>query len=144
MTAYADGRQLLKASLAYDRVCRGHRTPGQLLLLSRALAEGRATQCKTQQRARQLEETVRDPRRRVEVGEGGRQQGRILPDEATLSKITRYEGHLSRQLLQALHTLERRQAARAGLPVTPPATLDVTVDAPAGATPVLQTTAEVA
>ena len=32
--------------------------------------------------------------------------------------------------LQALHTLERLQAARAGQPVTPPAALDVTVDSP--------------
>jgi hypothetical protein len=33
-------------------------------------------------------------------------------------------------MLQALHTLERLQAARAGQPVTPPVALDVTVDTP--------------
>ena len=54
----------------------------------------------------------------------------MLPDDTTLNKVTRYEAHLSRQMLQALHTLERLQAARAGQPVPPPAALDVTVDAP--------------
>jgi hypothetical protein len=53
----------------------------------------------------------------------------MLPDGATLEKVTRYESHLSRQMLQALHTLERLQAARAGRPALPPAALDVTVSA---------------
>jgi hypothetical protein len=35
-----------------------------------------------------------------------KQRERILPDEATLQKIARYEAHLSRQLYQALHALE--------------------------------------
>jgi hypothetical protein len=34
---------------------------------------------------------------------------RILPDEKTLSKISRYEAHLSRQLYHALHELENLQ-----------------------------------
>jgi hypothetical protein len=53
----------------------------------------------------------------------------VLPDDATLNKVTRYEAHLSRQMLQSLHTLERLQAARAGQSVPPPAALDVTVEA---------------
>jgi hypothetical protein len=52
-----------------------------------------------------------------------------LPDAPTLDRVTRYEAHLSRQMLQALHTLERLQAARAGRDVPPPAAADVTVDA---------------
>jgi hypothetical protein len=55
----------------------------------------------------------------------------MLPDASTLDRVMRYEAHVSRQLLQTLHTLERLQAARAGEPVPPPAALDVTVNAPA-------------
>jgi hypothetical protein len=37
---------------------------------------------------------------------------RILPDEKTLEKITRYEAHLSRQLFHCLHELENLQKHR--------------------------------
>lgn len=37
---------------------------------------------------------------------------RILPDDATLQKVSRYEAHLSRQLYHALHALEVLQARR--------------------------------
>jgi hypothetical protein len=37
---------------------------------------------------------------------------RILPDEKTLAKISRYEAHLSRQLYHALHELENLQKHR--------------------------------
>jgi hypothetical protein len=46
---------------------------------------------------------------------------RILPDEKTLEKITRYEAHLSRQLYHALHELENLQKYRTtgeGVPLT--------------------------
>jgi hypothetical protein len=39
---------------------------------------------------------------------------RILPGEADLQKISRYEAHLSRQMYQALHELEALQALRGG------------------------------
>ena len=39
---------------------------------------------------------------------------RLLPDEKTLEKVTRYEAHLSRQLYKALHELEALQARRLG------------------------------
>jgi hypothetical protein len=39
---------------------------------------------------------------------------RLLPEEKTLEKITRYEAHLSRQLYQALHELEALQTKRGG------------------------------
>ena len=41
-------------------------------------------------------------------------RARILPDQADLEKIARYEAHLSRQMYQALHELEALQARRAG------------------------------
>jgi hypothetical protein len=53
----------------------------------------------------------------------------MLPAGDTLEKVTRYEAHLSRQMLQALHELQRLQAVRAGEPVPAPAALDVTLDA---------------
>ena len=37
---------------------------------------------------------------------------RILPDDKTLEKISRYEAHLSRQLYHALHELENLQKHR--------------------------------
>jgi hypothetical protein len=50
---------------------------------------------------------------------------RILPDEKTLSKISRYEAHLSRQLYHALHELENLQKHRTTGEGTPLARLDV-------------------
>jgi hypothetical protein len=81
---------------------------------------------------RELERQAKDLRRRLRVQEERARQRLLLPDEHTLGKVTRYEAHLSRQMLQALHTLERRQAARAGQPVPPPAAQDVTVEGESG------------
>lgn len=39
---------------------------------------------------------------------------RLLPDDKTLEKITRYEAHLSRQMFKALHELEALQKHRTG------------------------------
>jgi hypothetical protein len=50
---------------------------------------------------------------------------RLLPDGAIVERVTRYEAHLSRQLAQSLHELQRLQATRAGEPVTPPIVVDV-------------------
>ena len=52
---------------------------------------------------------------------------RLLASAPQTDRIARYEAHLSRQLAQALHELQRLQAARAGAPVTPPVVVDVTV-----------------
>jgi hypothetical protein len=50
---------------------------------------------------------------------------RILPDDKTLEKISRYEAHLSRQLYQALHELENLQKYRTTGVGVPLARLDV-------------------
>src|SRR5215204_4995742 len=50
---------------------------------------------------------------------------RILPDEKTLEKISRYESHLSRQLFHSLHELENLQKHRITGEGTPLARLDV-------------------
>jgi hypothetical protein len=52
---------------------------------------------------------------------------RLLPDTVVVDRVTRYEAHLSRQLAQALHELQRLQATRAGEPVAPPVVVDVSV-----------------
>jgi hypothetical protein len=50
---------------------------------------------------------------------------RILPDEKTLEKVSRYEAHLSRQLYHALHELENLQKHRITGEGTPLARLDM-------------------
>ena len=50
----------------------------------------------------------------------------ILPRTEDAEKIRRYEAHLNRGLFQALHELQRLQAARQG-GTPPPAALDITV-----------------
>lgn len=49
---------------------------------------------------------------------------RLLPDEKTLEKVSRYEAHLSRGLYKALHELEALQSRRSG-GAAPLARLDV-------------------
>ncbi|MCI0705201.1 MAG: hypothetical protein L0241_29425 [Planctomycetia bacterium] len=53
----------------------------------------------------------------------------LLPSVEVVDKVMRYESHLNKQLTQTLHQLERLQAIRSGNPPTPPAALDVTVEA---------------
>jgi selenocysteine lyase/cysteine desulfurase len=50
---------------------------------------------------------------------------RILPDDKTLEKISRYEAHLSRQLYHALHELENLQKYRTTGEGVPLARVDV-------------------
>jgi hypothetical protein len=50
-------------------------------------------------------------------------------DAEILATLMRYETTLRRNLQRALHELERRQAARAGVPVPPPAAVDIDVSA---------------
>ena len=49
---------------------------------------------------------------------------RLLPEEKTLEKVSRYEAHLSRLLFKALHEFEALQARRTGA-AAPLARLDV-------------------
>jgi hypothetical protein len=98
-------------------------------LLARATEDRRRKQERGEAEARQLGREVRALRRHMQRKEDRLRQRRLLPDANTLATISRYEAHLSRQMLQALHELQRLQAARAGEPVPPPAALDVTMDA---------------
>jgi hypothetical protein len=109
-------------------------------VLARALKDRRESQEEGKAKTKALEGKVRDLCRQLRVKADRLTRERILPQEALLQKVTRYEAHLSRQMLQALHELQRLQAVRAGEPVPAPAALDVTVegggaagDAPGGA-----------
>jgi hypothetical protein len=52
---------------------------------------------------------------------------RLLPDEGTMDRITKYEGHIERAFYRALHELQRLQAVRSGMPVPMAGALDVSV-----------------
>jgi hypothetical protein len=75
--------------------------------------------CEARSAAHKKEEVEREISRKA--------RERILPDEKTLVKISRYEAHLSRQLYQALHELENLQKHRTTGEGVPLARLDVQV-----------------
>jgi len=54
-------------------------------------------------------------------------QSLAIPGFDTATKIARYETHLGKQMTQALHELQRLQAARVGTAVMPPHMLDVNI-----------------
>jgi hypothetical protein len=113
----------------------------QEALLARAIGKQRRQQQEGRREVKQLGAKVRSLRRQVETKADRVKRQRILPDGETLQKVSRYEAHLSRQLYQALHELQRLQAARAGQVVPPPAALDVTLDAGQGAAAALEAAA---
>ncbi|MCA3748070.1 MAG: hypothetical protein IN808_02900 [Rubrobacter sp.] len=85
--------------------------PGELLEVATEEARREAASAKYQ--AEQVERELADMRRQ-----------RLLPDEKTLEKVSRYEAHLSRLLFKALHELEALQTRRSG-GAAPLARLDV-------------------
>jgi hypothetical protein len=100
-------------------------------LLARTLKVCRQDVEAKRQQVAQLNAKAQAIRRRVKVAEDQDRLNRLLPDTATLDKLTRYEAHVSRQLYQALHELEGLQALRAAAAaIAPPAPLDVTVAGP--------------
>jgi hypothetical protein len=98
-------------------------------LLARSVEAKRAEVERAETKVKQLQGTIQNLRHKVKVRESRMVRERMLPDGDTLQKVARYEAHLSRQFFQALHELQRLQAARNGDQVPPPAALDVTVEA---------------
>ena len=96
--------------------------------LARALVTCQQNQQARQSNAATLEAEVKRLRKEVRIQEDRQRRLRVLPGDAVLGKVQRYESHIGRQLQQALHTLERLQAMRAGRDVPAPAVLDVTVN----------------
>ncbi len=62
-------------------------------------------------------------------GETGRLALAFANREGTFANLSRYETGVERALYRALHELQRLQAVRAGVPVPPPAVVDVGLDA---------------
>jgi hypothetical protein len=110
-------------------------------LLAKAVGKQRKQQQDGRREVKELGAKVKALRRQVEIKADRLRRQRILPDGETLQKVSRYEAHVSRQLYQALHELQRLQAARAGQVVPPPAALDVTLDAGEGAAAALEAAA---
>lgn len=76
-----------------------------------------------EEQAAHVEEQVRQERERL-------RRERLLMPAPAIETVTRYEAHLNRQMMQALHALERLQARRRGEAVAAPVAIDITVDAP--------------
>jgi hypothetical protein len=68
-------------------------------------------------------EERRDEQEKVE--EQSRQAAAVLPSEATLDKILRYETSLERQLYRAMNHLERLQRRRQGENIPAPVTMEI-------------------
>jgi hypothetical protein len=119
-------RQALQEMARQFKTTVGKVLPGATEGRQKIQAEGKAAVRELQRQVKELREQVKNKQNRLT-------RERILPDGDTLQKVSRYEAHLSRQMYQALHELQRLQAARAGQPVPPPAALDVTLDAPGNA-----------
>jgi hypothetical protein len=123
-----DGWTAAMVRRAVEQMARGRGTSAEEVL-ARAAADRREFQAQRKAELRRLEGEARALRKRIAAQQDRKRRWRMLPDGATLGKLTRYEAHLSRQMLQALHTLERLQAARAGRPAPPPPALGATVSA---------------
>ena len=70
------------------------------------------------------EETLRQEAESVARRRAWAVRERLLPGDEVIARVTRYEAHLHRQLLQTMHELEAMQARRLGA-ATPLARLDV-------------------
>jgi hypothetical protein len=99
-------------------------------LLERALKESHQSLQEQVETIRDLEAQAKALRQRISQRVEYLRMRRIIPNQGTMEKITRYEAHLSRQMLQAMQTLERLQAARKGEEVLPPTSVSVVVDLP--------------
>ncbi len=78
---------------------------------------------------RTLEWSRSDCQHREEVAERARQAAAVLPSEATLEKILRYETALERQLFRAMNQLERLQRRRSGENIPAPLTMEISAKA---------------
>lgn len=90
------------------------------------IADGQATE------VRRIEAEAEAARRDLAAEVERVRRKRVLPAKGALDTVMRYEAHLMRQVSQALHTLERLQAARSGRPPAPPVVVDVLVDGDPG------------
>jgi hypothetical protein len=110
-----------------------HLSVSVVCVTRRAAREAESERDTCRGRVDALAAEVRARQRRERVAASKRLSAALLPDDATAAKVERYEGHLARQMYQALHELERIQARRAGRNVSLPGALDIGVSvSPAG------------
>lgn len=98
-------------------------------LLSRAAADAAAGVKAERKQLTALRNELRAAERRADEDEAMARRRALVPSEAAVGTVVKYEGHLQRLLTQALHQLERRQALRSDCPPHPPVAVDVTVHA---------------
>jgi hypothetical protein len=102
------------------------KTPEQLVALAaRGIEDHRDDR---QRQVKELAAEVRGLRQRHQRQVERKRAYLLLPEGDAEGKVLRYENHLSRQLFQALHELQRLQAARDGQPVPPPVAVEVGVN----------------
>jgi hypothetical protein len=97
-------------------------------LAGRAARDAERERDKIRGRVDELAAEVRAGQRRERAAAGKKRSAALLPDDAAEAKVIRYEAHMSRQMYQALHELERVQARRAGRNVPLPIAADVGVN----------------
>jgi hypothetical protein len=98
-------------------------------LLDRAVREAARAADLERRKAARLEAELSGLAEECAAAEDAARRRALVPGADALDRVMRYEGHLARQLTQALHLLERLRLTRAGTPPPPPVALDVTVDA---------------
>jgi len=101
-------------------------------LLARATEDATSGLEDEQVRLTALRKELRAAERRADEEAQAARRRALMPAEPVVATVVKYEGQLQRQLTQALHELERRQALRSDCPPHPPAALDVTVHAAEG------------
>jgi hypothetical protein len=74
-----------------------------------------------------LRREIRTRARRAKEARRAALRACLVPQAATLDRFLRYQSSIERSLFRALNELHRLQSARAGVPVPPPAALDVAV-----------------
>jgi hypothetical protein len=99
------------------------------MLLAHATADATNGLEEERERLTALRKELKLAERRADEDEAAARRRALVPAEPVVATVVKYEGHLQRQLTQALHELERRQALRSDCPPHPPAALDVTVHA---------------
>lgn len=98
-------------------------------LLSRAATDAAASMKAERKQLIALRKELRAAEQRADVDEAMARRRAMVPTEAAVGTVVKYEGHLQRLLTQTLHQLERRQAFRSDCPPHPPVAVDVTVHA---------------
>ncbi len=81
------------------------------------------------QKIREVDYRQEQREEREHAEERARQAAAVLPSEATLEKILRYETALERQLFRAMNQLERLQRRRQGENIPTPLTMEISVRA---------------